>query len=46
VPFDFSRCIAVSRRTGFKGVYSIEAEFGGDPYVSVGRLLEELVEHL
>lgn len=46
VPFDFSRCIAVSKRTGFKGIYSIEAEFGGDPYVSVGRLLDELVEHL
>ena len=44
--FDFGGCMNTSRRTGFSGFYSIEAEFGGNPYVSVRRLLDELVEHL
>ncbi len=40
--FDFAGCIATSKKAGFRGFYSIEAEFGGDPYISVHRLLEEL----
>lgn len=44
--FDFAGCVATSKKAGFKGFYSMEAEFGGDPYVSVQRLLSELEQQL
>ncbi|MBZ5543228.1 MAG: sugar phosphate isomerase/epimerase [Acidobacteriia bacterium] len=44
--FDFPRCIATSKKMGFKGIYSIEYEGPGDPYAGVQKVLNELVEYL
>ncbi len=44
--FDFAGCVATSKKAGYRGVYSLEAEFGGEPYTSVRRLLDELITTL
>jgi len=44
--FDFPKCVEISKQAGFKGVYSIEYEGSGDPYVGVQRVLDELVKYL
>ena len=44
--FDFARCMAAAKAAGFKGVFSIEYEGGGDPYVGVGNVVNELKRSL
>lgn len=44
--YDFAGAIAASKQAGFKGVYSIEFEGPGDPYVGVQKTLDELVKYL
>jgi len=44
--FDFPKCVEISKQAGFKGVYSIEYEGPGDPYVGVQKVLDELVKYL
>jgi sugar phosphate isomerase/epimerase len=44
--FDFPKCIEISKKAGFKGVYSIEYEGPGDPYEGVQKTLDELLKYL
>jgi len=44
--FDFPKCIAISKQTAFKGVYSVEYEGPGDPYEGVQKTLDELLKYL
>lgn len=44
--YDFPGAIAESKQAGFKGIYSIEFEGPGDPYVGVQKTLDELVKYL
>ena len=44
--FDFARCMAAAKEAGFKGVFSVEYEGGGDPYVGVGNVVNELKRSL
>ena len=44
--FDFPKCVEISKQAGFKGVYSIEYEGPGDPYLGVQKVLDELVKYL
>ncbi len=44
--FDFAQCVKTSKDAGYKGVYSIEYEGGGDPYVGVQRVVDELNRYL
>lgn len=44
--YDFPKCIAISKKAGFKGIYSIEYEGPGDPYDGVQKTLDELLKYL
>src|SRR5258708_2227184 len=44
--FDFAQCVKTSKAAGFKGVYSIEFEGEGDPYVGVQHVVDELLRYL
>jgi len=44
--YDFPGAIAESKQAGFKGIYSIEFEGPGDPYVGVQKTLDELIKYL
>ena len=44
--FDFPKCIAISKKAAFTGVYSIEYEGPGDPYEGVQKTLDELLKYL
>jgi len=44
--FDFPKCVAISKRAAFTGVYSIEYEGPGDPYEGVQKTLDELLRYL
>ncbi len=44
--FNFPRCIEISKKAGFKGVYSVEFEGPGDPYEGVQKVVNELVKYL
>jgi len=44
--FNFPRCLEISKQAGFKGIYSIEFEGPGDPYVGVQKTLDELLRYL
>lgn len=44
--FDFRKCVEISKRAGYKGVYSIEYEGPGDPYQGVQKVLDELLKFL
>jgi hypothetical protein len=44
--FDFPKCIEISKKAGFKGIYSIEYEGPGDPYEGVQKTLDELLRYL
>jgi sugar phosphate isomerase/epimerase len=44
--FDFPRCIEISKKYAFLGVYSIEYEGPGDPYAGVQKTLDELLKYL
>ncbi|HVN77679.1 MAG TPA: TIM barrel protein [Terriglobia bacterium] len=42
--YNFPKCIEISKRAGFKGVYSIEFEGPGDPYAGCQKVLDNLVK--
>ena len=42
--FDFPKCVAISKKAGYKGVYSIEYEGPGDPYTGVHAVVAELLK--
>jgi len=44
--FDFPKCVEISKQAGYKGIYSIEYEGPGDPYVGVQKVLDELMQYL
>ena len=44
--YNFPKCIEISRKAGFKGVYSIEFEGEGDPYQGIQKVLDELLRTL
>jgi Xylose isomerase-like TIM barrel len=44
--FDFPKCVEISRKAGYKGVYSIEYEGSGDPYAGVHEVVAELLRYL
>jgi len=44
--FNFSKCVEISKKLGFKGIYSIEFEGPGDPWVGCQKVLEELLKYL
>ena len=44
--FNFARCMEISKQAGFQGIYSIEFEGPGDPYLGVQKTLDELLRHL
>jgi hypothetical protein len=44
--YDFARAMEISKKAGFKGIYSIEYEGPGDPYTGIQRTLDELVRYL
>ena len=43
---DFARCMQIAKETGFTGIYSIEAESGGDRYAQVQKVVDALLQHL
>jgi len=43
---DFARCLQIAQEAGFSGVYSIEAESGGDRYAQVQKVVDALLPHL
>jgi len=44
--YDFPKCIEISKKAAFTGVYSIEFEGPGDPYEGVQKTLDELLKYL
>jgi len=44
--YDFPKAIEISKKAGFQGIYSIEYEGPGDPYVGVQKTLDELLKYL
>ncbi len=44
--FDFPKCMEITKKANFKGVYSIEFEGPGDPYAGCGRVLANLLKYL
>jgi sugar phosphate isomerase/epimerase len=44
--YNFPKCIEISKKAGFKGIYSIEYEGAGDPYEGVQNVLSELIRYL
>jgi sugar phosphate isomerase/epimerase len=44
--FKFPKCVEISKKAGFKGIYSIEYEGPGDPYEGVQKTLDELLKYL
>jgi sugar phosphate isomerase/epimerase len=44
--FDFPKCIEISQKAGYRGIYSIEYEGAGDPYGGVQKVVDELLRDL
>jgi len=44
--FDFPKCLEISKKATFPGIYSIEYEGPGDPYEGVQKTLNELLKYL
>jgi sugar phosphate isomerase/epimerase len=44
--YDFPKCIEISKKAAFTGVYSIEYEGSGEPYEGVQKTLDELLKYL
>jgi L-ribulose-5-phosphate 3-epimerase len=44
--YNFPKCIEISKKTGFKGIYSIEFEGEGDPYAGCQKVLDNLIRYL
>ena len=43
---DFARCMQIAREAGFQGIFSIEAEYGGDRYEKVQTSVDALMANL
>jgi len=43
---DFARCLQIAREAGFQGIFSIEAEYGGDRYEKVQNSVDALMANL
>jgi hypothetical protein len=43
---DFARCMQIARDAGFEGIFSIEAEYGGDRYEKVQKSVDALLANL
>jgi sugar phosphate isomerase/epimerase len=46
VRVDLERTFAIVRTSGYKGYFSIEFEGEGDPYVEVGKLIDQSLKYL
>jgi len=44
--YDFPQAMEIARKSGFRGVYSIEFEGPGDPYAGIQKTLEELLKYV
>ena len=44
--YDFPKCIAIAKKAGYKGVYSVEYEGPADPYDGVQKVVNELEKYL
>jgi sugar phosphate isomerase/epimerase len=44
--FDFPQAMAIAKKAGFRGVYSIEFDGPGDPYAGIQKTLDELLKDL
>jgi hypothetical protein len=44
--YNFPKCIEISKKAGFNGIYSIEFEGPGDPYAGCQKVLDNLVKYL
>ena len=44
--FNFGGCMAISKQSGYKGIYSVEYEGGGDAYLGVQGVVNELLRYL
>ena len=44
--YDFPKCIEISKKAAFKGIYSIEYDGPGEPYEGVQKTLDELLKYL
>lgn len=44
--FNFPNCMAIAKKVGFKGIYSVEYEGPGDPYEGVQKVLDELLKYM
>ena len=44
--YDFPQAVAIAKKAGFRGVYSIEFDGPGDPYAGIQKTLDELLRYL
>ena len=44
--FNFPKCIEITKKAGFKGVYSVEFEGPGDPYTGCQKVVNNLLKYL
>jgi sugar phosphate isomerase/epimerase len=44
--YDFPQAMAIAKKAGFRGVYSIEFDGPGDPYAGIQKTLDELLKYL
>ncbi|HXJ41210.1 MAG TPA: TIM barrel protein [Bryobacteraceae bacterium] len=44
--FDFTKIMGITRELGYKGLYTIEANFNGNPYDQVQMVLDQIVKYL
>ena len=44
--FDFPNAMDAAKKARFRGVYSIEYEGPGDPYIGVQRVVDELKRYM
>ena len=42
--YNFPHCIEIAKRERFRGVYSVEFEGSGDPYIGVQNVIDELLK--
>lgn len=46
IEYDFPRAVEIAKNAGFRGVYSVEFEGPGDPYIGIQKTLDELLSYL
>jgi hypothetical protein len=44
--YDFPQAMAIAKKAGFRGVYSIKFDGPGDPYAGIQKTLDELLKYL